>query len=322
MFCTKCGSENKPETKFCIHCGAPMYQAPAPVQEPAPVPPVEAYSQPQPAVVAPVCPPAEEKPKKSGKTSLILGIISLVTSIWIVISLPLSIIGLILGVKSDRNSKSRKWGIATNAAALGMSLISIVLVVVLVIVAMVGSVGETTFYGDGYELTYNSDWQYDAEQEVLIYEDGEVILNEPETYTIEQFKDFSWDDEQQMNNLYYALWENFSRAYMSDDITVWNNQNSYNEIQEGVYCFYYEYTPMFDADGNFIKEYDYVIHGGDHGAFILILCPEKNVGYTFEATFEGDMTEGSEIVLDLLFDIEIQDPYAQNGDATADVAAR
>ena len=44
MFCTKCGGENKPETKFCIHCGTPMYQIPAPVQEPAPVPPVDVYT--------------------------------------------------------------------------------------------------------------------------------------------------------------------------------------------------------------------------------------------------------------------------------------
>ena len=298
MFCTKCGGENKPETKFCIHCGAPMYQAPAPVQEPAPVPPVEAYRQPQPAVAVPVCPPAEEKPKKSGKTSLILGIISLVTSIWIVISLPLSIIGLIFGVKSDRNSKSRKWGIATNAAALGMSLISVVLVMVLVVTAAIADGGTTTYYGNGYTLEYNNDWSIatigigtDVTTEALTYADGEVLVFETNTPLELSKLGIAFETGLGKRAIFKAVYDGltedeakYGRKYSLDDA-------DYFEMDNGMYCFYYPYTAT---------------DGGDQGMSVRLVSAEDNAIIFLRTVCYGDLEDGQNIVFELLETMEIR----------------
>lgn len=70
MFCPRCGKEIKPESRFCVYCGAPVTQASPPVppaQPPSQPPPSAAYQQPAmpPQAGAAPAPPAGGAPHQA-----------------------------------------------------------------------------------------------------------------------------------------------------------------------------------------------------------------------------------------------------------------
>ena len=53
MYCTQCGKENKPQNRFCIFCGKPLYIAQPPMFYP-PMPPVQYGQIPAPVYTPPI----------------------------------------------------------------------------------------------------------------------------------------------------------------------------------------------------------------------------------------------------------------------------
>jgi len=102
MYCPKCGEKNDEGVKFCSKCGSSM---------------TEEIKK-------------EQKPKEGlGKASLVLGIISLILSftciifVPILIVLPLSLVGLILGIVNVAKSGKKFSGIILNSASIIVSCI-------------------------------------------------------------------------------------------------------------------------------------------------------------------------------------------------------
>lgn len=209
MNCQKCGASANEWDIFCERCGEllispaepaqqqvqpaamsaapvapvapPVYQPPAvPVPPPPDVPPV--YQQPlTPAGQTPRTPytgypPDMPQKQKSGAatSSLVLGIISIVTSLVFFISIPLGIVSIILAAVAKK--KTRKLG-----AGFVCGLIGTVLSVVILLMIIAGTVflegnleeilnginnnggivsmlGENTLEVNEPELTYDGSW--------------------------------------------------------------------------------------------------------------------------------------------------------------------
>ena len=101
MYCPKCGNQNEENVKFCSKCGASLTEE-----------------------------KKEVKNKEGlGKASLVIGIISLILSftciilIPIIISLPLSILGLVLGIVNVAKKGKKFAGIILNVLAIINSFI-------------------------------------------------------------------------------------------------------------------------------------------------------------------------------------------------------
>lgn len=92
---------------------------------PPPVPPAQQYAQPNGGQPYPHYYQQPVRPRKTGVAPLVLGIISLLTCFWCIIGLPVSIVGLVLGVKE----RAEAGGVAT--AGMVLSIIGLVLSVLI-----------------------------------------------------------------------------------------------------------------------------------------------------------------------------------------------
>jgi len=89
MYCKNCGTENEKETKYCVKCGKEL----------------------------------SKKSEGLGTASMIIGIISIVLSFIItVITLPLSITGLVLGIVNKAKGGKKISGIILNAISIFLSI--------------------------------------------------------------------------------------------------------------------------------------------------------------------------------------------------------
>lgn len=112
MKCNYCGADNKEEAKFCASCGAELTARNEEAEkEETKIERVEVKEKKE---------PVKMNTTKDGKAtaSLVLGICSLI--IWC-LSLPLSLIGLILGIASKERSGKRTAGIVINTICLIIS---------------------------------------------------------------------------------------------------------------------------------------------------------------------------------------------------------
>ena len=117
MKCNYCGADNKEGAKFCASCGAELKEK---KKEEVKVEKVEVKEVKEPV--------KETKPStvKDGKAtaSLVLGICGLI--IWC-LTLPLTIVGLILGIASKERSGKRTAGIVINSIGLALSIIALII---------------------------------------------------------------------------------------------------------------------------------------------------------------------------------------------------
>lgn len=103
-YCPKCGKENESSTNFCSSCGSSFNEET-------------------------VVKSSKKKKEGLGTASLVLGIISLILSftciiiIPIIISVPLSIVGLVLGIVNVSKKGKKFAGIILNSLALAFSLL-------------------------------------------------------------------------------------------------------------------------------------------------------------------------------------------------------
>ena len=116
MKCNYCGADNKEESKFCASCGAELKEKKKTTKKEEEK--VEVKTEPVKTTVTPV-----KTTDGKATASLVLGICSLI--VWC-LTLPLSIVGLILGIVSKERSGKRTAGIVINAITLVLSLICVV----------------------------------------------------------------------------------------------------------------------------------------------------------------------------------------------------
>lgn len=148
MFCTKCGEKQEEGSKFCTNCGATLEEVKKETKKEEPKEEVKVEEKKEETgvkingkvvdtgVKIDGKPVVVETSKEDGKAtaSLVLGICSIVI---FCLSLPLSIIGLILGIVSKEKSGKRTAGIIINSIMLGLSVVVIILYIFLF--AAVGS---------------------------------------------------------------------------------------------------------------------------------------------------------------------------------------
>lgn len=191
---------------------------------------------------------------KKDKISLIIGIVSVVLSFLLnLFVIPLSIVGLIFGIKSKIKSKNRIIGIILN-----ISSIIIAFVIFLIGVFILNSSGKTQkYYGSGYELEYNRDWtitELSGGQEALEYKYqnsyfipiGKSTLTE---YTNNLNCDF--DENGCRESLYNIFYDNWNTDMLSKNLHLYKDSNLFNHLKDDIYYAKYDYgTSESNLTGN------------------------------------------------------------------------
>lgn len=191
---------------------------------------------------------------KKDKVSLIIGIISVVLSFLLnLFVIPLSVVGLIFGIKSKVKSKNRIIGIILN-----ISSIIIAFVIFLIGVFILNSSGKTQkYYGSGYELEYNRHWtitELSGGQEALEYKYqnsyfipiGKSTLTE---YTNNLNCDF--DESGCRESLYNIFYDNWNTNMPSKNLHLYKDSNLFNHLKDDIYYAKYDYgTSESNLTGN------------------------------------------------------------------------
>lgn len=191
---------------------------------------------------------------KKDKISLIIGIVSVVLSFLLnLFVIPLSVVGLIFGIKSKIKSKNRIIGIILN-----ISSIIIAFVIFLIGVFILNSFGKTQkYYGSGYELEYNRDWtitELSGGQEALEYKYqnsyfipiGKSTLTE---YTNNLNCDF--DESGCRESLYNIFYDNWNTDMLSKNLHLYKDSNLFNHLKDDIYYAKYDYgTSESNLTGN------------------------------------------------------------------------
>lgn len=191
---------------------------------------------------------------KKDKISLIIGIVSVVLSFLLnLFVIPLSIVGLIFGIKSKIKSKNRIIGIILN-----ISSIIIAFVIFLIGVFILNSSGKKQkYYGSGYELEYNRDWtitELSGGQEALEYKYqnsyfipiGKSTLTE---YTNNLNCDF--DESGCRESLYNIFYDNWNTDMLSKNLHLYKDSNLFNHLKDDIYYAKYDYgTSESNLTGN------------------------------------------------------------------------
>lgn len=147
MKCANCGAELEEGAKFCVSCGTPVAEAAAPVETPLPQAPdfKETVQQPVGQQAAPVS-------MKKSIWALILGCCGL-GSFWTgfigpvgIISIVISIVGLIIGGKAKKENPGNKMGKTGWILSLIGLIVSAILTIICTIIFAVAANG----YSKGY----------------------------------------------------------------------------------------------------------------------------------------------------------------------------
>ncbi len=163
MFCIKCGAKLEEGNKFCINCGNSVLEQNNKVQN------IRNES-------TNVSAPTGDSNK--GLASLIIGIITIFLPI-----LPLSILGLILGIKEQNKDGKRVAGIILNIISLILSLITAIIVILAFYIAFNTS---TYDYDDDDEDDYDYYDYYDYDDQYNYYNEAkeQVVGNDTYGYLI------------------------------------------------------------------------------------------------------------------------------------------
>lgn len=188
MYCKNCGTKLKEEENFCPNCG---YQTTK---------------------------PTTNNPKKEN-IPLILGIIACIF-FWIpIISLPLAIISIILGINYKKETGKKTIGTILGIISIILSIIEIVLVV-LFCLFLVNKVEESIDVEDAIEHFYDSIYE-EENIDIRGYswqaDDNSVLyLNQDKTYTWYQ------SDTEKTDNFYSGTYEfytgNNAIIYIADNL--------------------------------------------------------------------------------------------------------
>lgn len=237
----------------------------------------------------------KEKSGAKGVVSFILGILSILCSCVVVFSLPLSITGLVLGVKSKVKNGFSKAGTILSGIGLGLSII--ILVIILILLGM-GKISyfdnkKQTFTGDGFTLQYDNKWSRatlkggkDAleyrKQGSYISPIGKSLLSEADP----MYDLSTTEGQMKLYDDFYTYWSN-----NDDRLNVYGGSNGFDILKDDIYYATYDYGVSEDK----------IV-----GKFIVLVSAEKNVVLSFTTNHKNDVEKNDERAIELLKSIEIE----------------
>ncbi len=229
------------------------------------------------------------KPDKSGTASLILGIVSILSSLMCLISVPTGIAGLVMGIKSKVKSSTSKAGIILSSVGLALTAIFIIGLIIIIVLFSINVSGDT-FYGDGFYLDYDKNWSetfLNNEQEALQYKNENSFLAPIGVSALSEYpSDFSTISGQ--NELYQDFYDYWNES--EETLQIFSGSDGFSEFTDSIYYATYNYGVTSDD----IK-----------GKYILLVSEEYNAVLSFMTNSSENVEENDERALELLKNIEI-----------------
>lgn len=234
---------------------------------------------------------SEKKINKAGVLSILFGIFSIFTSLVFLVSVPMGVIGLILGIKSKIKNAASKVGIALNIT--GLSLTVIVVIGVIILIALPSS---STYYGDGFSLEYDKNWSTTTlagGQDALQYKNENSFLA-PIGVSELSATTSNFDTSSGQAELYQSFYD-----YWNNDIStlnIYSGSDGFSELTDSIYY----------------ATYDYGVSATDiKGKYILLVSVENNAVLSFMSNAEENVEDNDSRALDLLKNIEIYEQTSE-----------
>lgn len=317
MYCSKCGTQNDTNNNFCQKCGGVLeknnfvnmsenninnnYQP----QQVTGYQPTEmkvesqnTFNSQQQNQNAASYNNNEKKSNKLGVVSLILGIISFLTSLVFLISIPTGVTGLILGIKSKVKNGVSKAGIVLSIIGLALTGLFIAIATLLP--------SSNTYYGDGYSLEYDRNWSIttlSGGQEAFQYQNEKSFLapigKSALSDSTSNFDTLSGQKE--LYQAFYDYWNNESSN--SSTLKVFNGSNGFSELTDDIY--YATYT--YGVSATKIR-----------GKYILLVSTEKNAVLSFMTNASENVEDNDRKALELLKNINIYEQTSTKPDNNSD----
>lgn len=240
----------------------------------------------------------KKKSNNFGIISLILGIISLLTSLVFLISIPTGITGLILGIKCKVKNKVTIAGIVLNIIGLILTTMFIVFAIMLP--------SNKIYYGDGYSLEYDRDWSIttlSGGQEAFQYRNEELFLAPIGNSALsDSTSDFDTPSGQkELYQVFYDYWN--SESSFGNTVKVFNGSNGFSKLTDDIY--YATYT--YGVSATHIR-----------GKYILLVSPEKNAALSFLTNSSENVEYNDEKAFELLKKININEQTSIKQDNNPD----
>lgn len=311
MYCLKCGTQNDPNSNYCQKCGGILEKNdfvnmsennlnnnyhPTKME----VENQNTFNNLQQTQYATNHNNAENKSNKLGVASLILGIISFLTSLVFLISIPTGITGLILGIKSKAKNGVSKVGIAS-------SIIGLVLTGLFIAIAtLLPGSNTNTYYGDGYSLEYDKNWtitNLSSGKEAFQYQNEKSFLapigKSALSDSASNFDTLS--GQKKLYQEFYDYWNNESSN--SSTLKIFDGSNGFSELTDDIYYATYTYGV---SDVNI------------RGKYILLVSTEKNAVLSFMTNSSENVEDNDRKALELLKNINIYEQTSTKEDNNSD----
>lgn len=285
MNCRKCGNEIKPGEKFCTNCGevvdnqtnSDIINIPSDVIE---ISDDDANDNLVQNIVEEKLPyktnlnKEKEEDDKDIKNviSLVIGIIAIILScIFNIYVIPLSIIGLVLGIISKKKGLLRIFGIITNI----LSIIIAVILVFIITAKEFNSTESQEFEGDGFTLQYNSEWsikELNTSKKVLQYYGSEITLMQTAKGKLDTLVSCDFALDSCKDTLYNSMHNVISNDITQKDSTLSSDEVNYNILKDDIY---YMSMNVIDATSKIIDEY-YIIVSKNKNMVLTFLLSNVN----------------------------------------------
>lgn len=326
MFCTNCGSKINSGEKFCPNCGTKVEEKTAEVLDveetttnTKPVANEHSLSETQPVMSnVPITDsgnsfenfgqylnqsqqPGAAMAKKQdgmGTASLVIGVISVVLSfVCNVLIIPLAILGLVFGLICKTKGGKKTAGIILNILGI---VIPIVILIFAIVVLNVANLETNTFYGDGYTLTYNYNWEevtLEGGQAALEYNSQEAYFAPVGKSAVSDFPcDFATTSCQ--TSLYNEFHEFWNDSLEDSSLYLYKDSYGFSVLKEDLYIATYDY-------GKTVHDL--------RGKYYLVVSKEKDVILSFMTNSDTDEVEElHDEVLKLFEEIEVETNVSEN----------
>ncbi len=233
------------------------------------------------------------QPQSSGKglaiTSLVLGIISMVTGLIFFISLPAAIVGLVLGIMSKAKGGLKISGIITSA--IGLVIASFITLLIFI------TPTTEVFEGNGYKLTYDVEWDevtLKGGQQALAYDEDDGYLVPIGKSAL---GDTTANYERDKDSIYRNFKNLWSKEGKENNLYIYSGSETFLTLTESI--DYATYT--YGTSQTNIK-----------GKYILLISEEQNAILSFMTNGSDDIDELNEAALELLKTIEIDKQVSKN----------
>ncbi len=221
----------------------------------------------------------KDETDKKTKISFIIGIVAIVLSFFLnLFVIPLSVTGLIFGIKSKDRSKKKKIGIILNISSMAIAII----VLIIGSLALNLSGKTSTYYGSGYQLEYDKNWtisELSGGQEALQYKYQNSYLVPVGKSTLTQYTNnlnCDFDESSCKESLYNKFYDYWSTNMPSDSLYLYKDTDLFKSLKDNIYYAKYDYGISMD---------------NLRGNYYLVVSKEKDVILSFMSNAKAKNTK-------------------------------